>query len=48
MIKVSDYVIEFLIKKNIDTIFTLSGGFIGPILNSITKYNIKYYCFCHD
>lgn len=48
MIKVSDYVIEFLIKKNIDTIFTLSGGFIGPILNSITKYNIKYYCFCHE
>jgi acetolactate synthase-1/2/3 large subunit len=48
MIKVSDYVIEFLIKKNIDTIFTLSGGFIGPILNSITKYNLKYYCFCHE
>jgi len=48
-IKVSNYIIEFLIKKNIDTIFTLSGGFIGPILNSIIEYkNIKYYCFCHE
>jgi len=48
MSKVSDYIIEFLIGKNIDTIFTLSGGFIGPILNSISKYNIKYYCLCHE
>jgi acetolactate synthase-1/2/3 large subunit len=48
MIKVSDYIIEFLIKHNIDTIFTLAGGFIGPILNSIEKYNIKYYCLCHE
>jgi acetolactate synthase-1/2/3 large subunit len=48
MIKVSDYIIEFLINNNIDTIFTLSGGFIGPILNSINKYNIKYYCLCHE
>jgi acetolactate synthase-1/2/3 large subunit len=47
-IKVSDYIIEFLLKKNINTIFTLSGGFIGPILNSILKYNIKYYCFNHE
>ena len=48
MIQISDYVVEFLISKNIDTIFTLSGGFIGPILNSISKYNIKYYCLCHE
>ena len=47
-IKVCDYVIEFLIKNNIDVIFTLSGGFIGPLLNSILKYNIKYYCLCHE
>ena len=45
---VSDYVIHFLLKNNIDTIFLLSGGFIGPILNSISKYNIKYYCLCHE
>jgi acetolactate synthase-1/2/3 large subunit len=48
MFKISDYIIEFLIKKNIDTIFTLSGGFIGPILDSISKYNIKYYCLCNE
>jgi acetolactate synthase-1/2/3 large subunit len=48
MAKVCDYICEFLIKNNIDTIFTLSGGFIGPILNSISKYNIKYYCLCHE
>jgi acetolactate synthase-1/2/3 large subunit len=48
MTQISDYVVEFLVSKNIDTIFTLSGGFIGPILNSISKYNIKYYCLCHE
>lgn len=48
MLAVCDYVIEFLLKHNIDTIFLLSGGFIGPILNSISKYNIKYYCLCHE
>jgi len=46
--KVSNYIIDFLIKNNIDTIFTLSGGFIGPILNSISNYDIKYYCLCHE
>ena len=46
--KASDYIINFLLEKNIDVIFTLSGGFIGPILNSISKYNIKYYCLCHE
>ena len=48
MIKVSDYVINFLLKNNIEVIFTLAGGFIGPILNSISKYNIKYYCLCTE
>ena len=47
-IKVSDYIIDFLMKHNIDVIFTISGGFIGPILNSISKYNITYYCLCHE
>jgi len=48
MIKVSDYLLNFLIKNNIEVIFTLAGGFIGPILNSIPKYNIKYYCLCTE
>jgi acetolactate synthase-1/2/3 large subunit len=48
MTKVCDYVLNFLIENNIEVIFTLSGGFIGPILNSIPKYNIKYYCFCTE
>jgi len=48
MIKICDYVLEFLIKNNIEVIFTLAGGFIGPILNSISKYNIKYYCLCTE
>jgi acetolactate synthase-1/2/3 large subunit len=48
MIKISDFLIDFLLKNDIDTIFTLSGGFIGPILNSMSNYNIKYYCFCHE
>ena len=45
---ISDLIIEFLLKNNIDVIFTLAGGFIGPILNSITKYEIKLYCFNHE
>lgn len=48
MLKVSDYIVEFLIKNNIDTIFTIAGGFIGPTLNSLSHYNIKYYCLCHE
>lgn len=48
MIKVSDYIIEFLLANGIDTIFTLSGGFIGPILNSISLYKINYYCLCTE
>jgi acetolactate synthase-1/2/3 large subunit len=48
MSNVCDCIVDFLVKKNIDTIFTLSGGFIGPILNSISKYNINYYCLCHE
>jgi len=45
--KVSDYIVEFLLRNSIDVIFTISGGFIGPILNSING-KIKYYCFNHE
>jgi acetolactate synthase-1/2/3 large subunit len=47
MIKVSEYIIDFLLINDIDTIFTISGGFIGPILQSIQN-KIKYYCFSHE
>lgn len=34
MIKVSDYIAKFLIKKNITTVFELSGGMITHLLDS--------------
>jgi len=45
--KISDYIADFLVSHGIDVIFTISGGFIGPILNSING-KIKYYCFNHE
>jgi len=48
MLKVSNFIVEFLIKNNINVIFLLSGGFIGPTLNAISENGIKYYCLCHE
>ena len=48
MLKVSNFIEEFLIKNNIKVIFLLSGGFIGPTLNAISENGIKYYCLCHE
>ena len=47
MIKVSEYIVNFLIAKEIDVVFTISGGFIAPILHSLNG-KIKYYCFNHE
>ena len=48
-IKVSDLIIEFLEKKNVSTIFTLSGGMMMHLLDSLSKSNkINYICNHHE
>lgn len=44
-IKVSDYIVNFLYKNNIDTLFTITGGFAMHLNDSFGKhgkYNIIY------
>ena len=45
MIKVSDYIFDFMSDKGMDTIFLVSGGAAGHLLNSIAnrddfRYNL--------
>jgi acetolactate synthase I/II/III large subunit len=48
MIKVSDYVFDFLKSKGIDTIFSVSGGAAAHLLNSVVEKNFKYICNYHE
>jgi len=46
--RVSDYIINFLENKGIKNIFTLSGGFCLPLVDSLSKSNIDYVCNLHE
>ena len=47
--KLSDYVIEFLIDQNITDIFTVSGGGIAHLLDSVGSNSaMRYYCNYHE
>lgn len=48
MIKVSDYIFDFLKSKNIDTIFSVSGGAAAHLLNSVAERDFKYICNYHE
>ena len=49
MIKLSDYVIEFLVKKEIKDIFLVSGGGIMHLLDSVgNNKDITYFCNYHE
>jgi acetolactate synthase-1/2/3 large subunit len=48
MIKVSDYIFDFLQSKGIDTIFSVSGGAAAHLLNSVKEKNFKYICNYHE
>lgn len=48
MIKVSDYVFDFLIEKGVDTVFSVSGGAAAHLLNSVYEKKIKYVCNYHE
>lgn len=48
MIKVSDYVMNFLKEKGIKEIFMLPGGGAMHLLDSLGKSGIDYICFQHE
>ena len=49
MIKVSDYIFDFMSDKGMDTIFLVSGGAAGHLLNSIAnRDDFKYVCGYHE
>lgn len=48
MIKVSDYIFNFLKTKNIDTVFSVSGGAAAHLLNSVAEKNFNYVCNYHE
>jgi acetolactate synthase-1/2/3 large subunit len=48
MIKVSDYIFDFLKSKGIDTIFSVSGGAAAHLLNSVKEKEFKYICNYHE
>jgi len=46
--KLSDYVIEFLLKNKINDIFMLSGGGCIHLVDSVGKSKINYICNLHE
>jgi acetolactate synthase-1/2/3 large subunit len=48
MIKVSDYIFDFLKSKGVDTIFSVSGGAAAHLLNSVAERDFKYVCNYHE
>jgi acetolactate synthase I/II/III large subunit len=47
--KLSDYVVKFLVEKNIQTIFLVSGGGVMHLLDSVGKNSdMHYYCNYHE
>ena len=47
-IKVSDYIFEYLLSKNITTTFSVSGGAAAHLLDSARKYKINYIANYHE
>jgi acetolactate synthase-1/2/3 large subunit len=47
-IKVSDYIFDFLSKKGLDTIFSVSGGAAAHLLNSVTDTDFTHICNYHE
>jgi acetolactate synthase-1/2/3 large subunit len=49
MIKVSDFVVNFLVEKGINSIFLVSGGGIMHLVDSVGKHTgMRYYCNYHE
>jgi len=49
MVKVSDYIIDFLVRWDIRDIFTVSGGGIMHLVDSVGKHpDMRYVCNYHE
>lgn len=48
MIKVSDYIFDFLKSKGVDTVFSVSGGAAAHLLNSVKDKKLNYICNYHE
>lgn len=48
MIKLSDYVFEYLKSQGIDTVFTLTGGGIMHLVESMATCGMEYICCHHE
>lgn len=48
MVKVSDYIFDFLTSKGVDTVFMVSGGAAAHLMNSVKEKGIKYICCQHE
>src|SRR5258707_158080 len=49
MIKLSDYVIDFLVARGIQDLFLVSGGGIMHLLDSVGRNpGMRYYCNYHE
>ena len=48
MIKLSDYVFEYLRRQGIDTVFTLTGGGIMHLVESMANCGMEYVCCHHE
>jgi len=47
--KVNEYIINYLINRELDTFFLVTGGAIVPIIDAIGNHpKAKYYCFQHE
>ena len=42
--KVSDYIVEFLIKEGVTDVFGYPGGMVAHLMNSFDKYKDKSVC----
>jgi len=46
--KVSNYIFDYLSKKGLDTIFSVSGGAAAHLLNTVTTTDFTYICNYHE
>jgi acetolactate synthase I/II/III large subunit len=48
LIKVSDYVANFLLEKGVNDVFLVSGGGMMYLLDSVGRSDLHYYCNYHE
>ena len=46
--KVSEYIIDLLIKNGIDTFFAVTGGAIAPLIHAVSKRDVRLVFFQHE